>query len=40
MPRPDANPWIDQIGWIIVLTTPVGVLVHGLMRLFFAWGKD
>jgi len=35
MPGRDANPWIDQIGWLLALATLAGVLVHGLMRLFF-----
>ena len=33
MPGRDANPWIDRIGWLLVLATLAGVLLHGLMRL-------
>jgi hypothetical protein len=40
MPGRDANPWIDQIGWFVVLASLAGVLVHGLMRLFFVRNKD
>jgi octaheme c-type cytochrome (tetrathionate reductase family) len=39
MPGRDSNPWIDQIGWLIVLATLAGVFVHGLMRLFFLRNK-
>ncbi len=34
MPGRDANPWIDRIGWLLAALTLVGVLVHGLARLF------
>jgi octaheme c-type cytochrome (tetrathionate reductase family) len=33
MPGRDANPWIDRIGWLLVIATLAGVLLHGLMRL-------
>jgi hypothetical protein len=33
MPGRDANPWIDRIGWLLVLATLAGVLLHGLVRL-------
>lgn len=33
MPGRDANPWIDRIGWLLVLATLAGVLVHGLLRI-------
>lgn len=33
MPGRDTNPWIDRIGWLLVLATLAGVLLHGLVRL-------
>ncbi len=35
MPGRDSNPWIERIGWILVAATLLGVLLHGLVRLFF-----
>jgi hypothetical protein len=34
MPGRDSNPWIERIGWILVAATLLGVLLHGLVRLF------
>ena len=39
LPGRDAHPWIDQIGWLAVLATLAGVLVHGLMRALFVRAK-
>lgn len=33
LPGRDANPWIDRIGWLLVLATLAGVLLHGLVRI-------
>lgn len=33
MPGRDYQPWLDFIGWLIVLATLVGVLLHGLGRI-------
>jgi octaheme c-type cytochrome (tetrathionate reductase family) len=39
MPGRDAHPWIDRIGWLLVLATLAGVLVHGLMRVMLSRRK-
>jgi len=34
MPGRDHNSWINTIGWILVLGSLIGVLLHGLGRIF------
>ncbi len=36
MPGRDANPWLNKIGWGIVLLTLLGVIVHGGLRIVMA----
>jgi len=36
LPGRDNNKWLDLVGWIAVLATLGGVLIHGLVRYFFA----
>ena len=36
MPGRDANPWLDKIGWGIVLLTLLGVVAHGGLRIVMA----
>jgi len=35
MPGRDNNIWLDRIGWLIVLSTLIGILLHGLGRIVF-----
>ncbi|MDM8567158.1 tetrathionate reductase family octaheme c-type cytochrome [Candidatus Halobeggiatoa sp. HSG11] len=35
MPGRDNNIWLDRIGWLIVLSTLAGILLHGLGRIVF-----
>jgi hypothetical protein len=35
MPGRDANPWVDNLGVLILLLTLVGVLGHGALRIYF-----
>ncbi len=39
MPGRDANPWLDKIGWGIVLLTLLGVVAHGGLRIVMS-GKQ
>lgn len=36
MPGRDRFDWLDTIGWLLVLGTLAGVLLHGLVRLLFS----
>ena len=36
MPGRDSFSWLDRIGWLLVLATLAGVLLHGLGRLFIS----
>jgi hypothetical protein len=33
VPGRDAQPWIDRIGWLAVIATLAGVLLHGAVRV-------
>jgi octaheme c-type cytochrome (tetrathionate reductase family) len=39
MPGRDSFPWLDKIGWALVLLTLAGVLGHGLLRLVLSGRK-
>lgn len=36
VPGSGQNKWLDQLGWLAVLGTTIGVLGHGLLRWFFS----
>ena len=36
VPAHNPNPWLDIIGWVAALTTLLGVLVHGGIRIYLA----
>jgi hypothetical protein len=36
LPGRDANPFIDKAGWTLALLTLLGVLGHGVLRIFTA----
>lgn len=40
MPATGANPWIDRIGLLVVLATLLGVIGHGLIRIFYRKGGN
>jgi octaheme c-type cytochrome (tetrathionate reductase family) len=41
IPGRDADIWLDMAGWSIALLTLIGVILHGLGRIFsFYWSKN
>jgi octaheme c-type cytochrome (tetrathionate reductase family) len=40
MPGHNRNEWLDKIGWLLVLVTLVGVLVHGIARVIVRGRKS
>ena len=40
IPGRDSNHWLDKAGWIVVLLSLIGVLIHGGIRILMRSKKD